>query len=121
MPVGKAEGLCSARNPWSWDCSASRKAQGAAARAGAPLQMPVSFMPLEIKWNTGEYWNTWNVVCSYWFALVPDLLVKSVVLLLDFLLVFGVGARDADNRRRFFLWIQHCGQAVPSILLSRGS
>lgn len=80
----------------------------------------VSFMPLEIKWNTDECWNTWNVVCSYWFALVPDLLVKSVVLLLDFLLVLGVGARDADNWRRFFLWIQHCSQAVPSIFLSRG-
>lgn len=60
----------------------------------------------------------WNVVCSYWLALVPDPLVKCVVLLLDFLLVFGVGALDADNRTRLFLWKEHCSQAVPSFFPS---
>lgn len=86
--------------------------------AVSPFQMPVSS---EITQNSGEYLEgyTWNVASSYWFALVPDPLVKSVVLFLDFLLVFGVGALDADNRRRLFLWVQHCGQAVPSIFLSR--
>lgn len=64
---------------------------------------------------------TWNVVCSYWLALVPDPLVKFVVLFLDFLLVFGVRALDADNRTRLFLWEEHCSQAVPSIFLSRES
>lgn len=106
----------------------SHRRAGIALPAGGPRVLLallgllcVSFVALEIKWNTGECWNTWNVVCSYWFALVPDLLVKSVVLLLDFLLVLGVGACDGDNWRRFFLWIQHCSQAVPSIFLSRGN
>lgn len=57
----------------------------------------------------------WNVVSSYWFCLVPDFLVKPVVLFLDLLLVFALHALDIDNRWRLCLRIQHCSKAAPSI------
>lgn len=61
---------------------------------------------------------TWNIVSNYRFGLAPNFLVKSVVLFLDLLLVFGVRALDVDDRRRLCLRIQHCSEAAPSIFLS---
>lgn len=118
--MGNPEGLCSAPDPWEVRLLGQQDGLRVLLSAVSPFHVLLSF---ERKWNPGEHWEgyTWNVVSSYWFALVPDPFVKAFVLFLDFLLVFGVGALDADNRRRLFLWIQHCSQAVPSIFLSRDS
>lgn len=80
------------------------------------LQVPRLF---KIKLNTVDYLEeyTWNIVSNYWFGLVPNFLVKSVVLFLDLLLVFGRHALDIDNRRRLCLPIQHCSKAAPGIFL----
>lgn len=118
------EGLCSPKNPWGGGVVLTAGwSQGATVNNVSPFQMLVFFTLFKTKWNTGDCLEeyTWNVVSSYWFGLVPDPLVKSVALFLDFLLVFGVGAPDVDNWWRLFLWIQHCSQAAPSIFLSRES
>lgn len=119
MPVGNPEGLCSPPNPREMGLLGQQDGLRVLLSAMSPFQMLVSVGKIKSR----AYWegHTWNVASRYWFALVPEPLVKYLILFLDFLLVFGVGALDADNRRRFFLWIQHCSQAVPSIFLSRDS